>query len=212
MRFLFINIAKFSIVIPVIIGFIHFKKLNKPFKIFYFYILFGVLGEITASLLKTYLGNNLPGLHVYTFFEFAFLISFYFFDFYKTFPVKKYILTVFVFLIIVLLDAFYINSIYEFNTLASSVLNIIMVLFSVLFFYRSLNNVSEKSIFKNPMFWISATVLFYYSTRFVWYLMSNYLIENYLEIAQISNVFHALINIISKITYAYAFIVFSKEK
>src|SRR5258706_3424851 len=212
MHFVFIKLSQATVLFPVLLGIINFKKLNKPFRILLFFFILSILFEIQASLLKPIYYNNMPGLHLFTVCEFIFLSLVYYYHFSKNSVLSRFIiLNTCLFLLAASFDAFIINGILEPNNLSRTYSSISLVTMSLIFFYSFFKNDYEFYSWQYPMFWFNTGVLIYFALNLFYFMLNNYLVEHAYSIAYNSMRVHAAINIISNLLYAKSFLCFSKS-
>lgn len=212
-RFVYIKISQASILLPIIGGLIFYYKLDRKFKLFFWFFVSCALFEIQATVSKKILGNNMPGLHLYTLIEFCvFSVAFYW-SFQKTALLSKLLyINTFFFLTLAIIDATLINGIWAPNTVSRTYSSISLVSYALVFFYQFFKNNMRYYTWEIPMFWIGVGVLVYFSLNIFYFMLNRYLIENTIYTANLSLLSHAGINIISNILYARSFLCFKKPQ
>lgn len=200
---LYIYISQASILIPLFYGIKYYKKLSKSFKWFVWFFVFACIIEVFSTLSAFWFNNNLPLSHLYVVVEFFTFI--YLFKTNINFSKKVYFGLLFLFLVPSILDAFYFHSIFQFNSLARTLESIILVCISLYFYYINIHQKVTESLFKNPMFWLSTSVLIYFSISFFNFMTKSFMEENDNILNDLADNIHALINIISSLLFAKSF-------
>lgn len=192
-------------------GFV-FNKQGSPYRRLFLFLVFNLLIEIAARYLAFTSINNLPLLHLYTLGEF-FLLSW----FYKSLVNKprifqnSYWYFVIGVSVLIILNSLLFQSIYEFNSVAKTVVQIIIISYAVLFFYnltekRELSSKAEKSLRL-----INSAVLIYYSGSLFIFMCGQVSFEN-TDLYKVFWVFNALLNLIFQLLILFALwkVAFSK--
>ncbi|MFM9946902.1 MAG: hypothetical protein ACKV1O_03090 [Saprospiraceae bacterium] len=149
-----------------------------PLQILGYFLLFNLFIEIGARLIVYFVPNNLPLLHLYTVGEFV-LLSFFYRSllpehviFRKFFPVLLVMVS-----LLILMNTLFLQSIFVFNSYAKTLVQIILILYAILFFFH----LPEASSFKTQEGWslrmINSAVLIYYCGSLFIFMFSNIFIE-----------------------------------
>lgn len=206
-----IRISQASVLIPLYFGLLNYNKLNRSYKIFVYYFVLSVLIEIAASIVKNHLGNNLFILHIFVPIEFIFF-AYLFYEYFESRRIKIYIY----FAILLLISCAVVNVVFngfkEHNSLPRSLESIFLILLTLGYFYQYFRDNNEVFVYLQPMFWLCSGVLIYYSIDFFSFMLINQLLKQNFEIAQLSKMIHAFINIIAYVFYALSFKCFQKMK
>lgn len=204
--------SQLSSVIPFILGLLYYKRLNIAFRVFFFFMAFAMVAEFFIVWYARNIGNgNVQLMHVFTLVEYT---SYCYLFCRELFPSKWKQLFWGLFmleLILVLANAFVIGAVYEVNSFARTFEFVVLATFSLIFFRQSL--VIEKGtlpIFKQPMFWLSAGVLLYFSVNTLFFLLFNKLLDEGADWIQMGKVLHAYVNILANLLFAQAFLCFRK--
>jgi hypothetical protein len=115
-------------------------------------------------------------------------ITFLNFIYYKAiyFAVVKKAIKVFscVYIVIFSLNAALIQGWSDFNTYTFAVGGLVILTWIGIYFIQLMHNPQLPELKKDPMFWISTGLLFYFIGKTPFYGMINYLIENHLGVAK----------------------------
>ncbi len=174
-----------------------FTTFPSLFKRISYLIWFNLATEIGARVLAETTGNNLPLLHVYTLGEFL-LLSF----FYKGLlqdpkwlaqHFKKITLVI---AALIILNSIFLQPIFQFNTYAKTLVQIIFITYSILYFF----NLSDAShLFDKEQKYlrlINSAILVYYSGSLFIFMFSNYFLQNNLDLPSGLWAFNAILNLV----------------
>jgi hypothetical protein len=210
---IFIRVSQVSTFIPVILGLYYIIRLDTNFKV--------LLGFVLLSLFIEYFGtwyshnvsaNNLPPLHFYTVVELGFLS----FIFCRSMFLNWKLLFAAVLIIgitIALLNATVWGTLYTMNDISRSFESIVLVIFCLIFFRRSLYNiVLNRPLFKQPLFWISSGVFLYFSVNLLFFMLFNEVLKQNKEMAVFGQLLHSITNILTNLLFAQSFRCFKTEE
>lgn len=174
-----------------------FTTFPSLFKRISYLIWFNLATEIGARVLAETTGNNLPLLHVYTLGEFL-LLSF----FYKGLlqdpkwlaqHFKKITLVI---AALIILNSIFLQPVFQFNTYAKTLVQIIFITYSILYFF----NLSDAShLFDKEQKYlrlINSAILVYYSGSLFIFMFSNYFLQNNLDLPSGLWAFNAILNLV----------------
>src|SRR5258708_11203722 len=171
------------LLIVSVIGFIRYKKLTKPFKILTFSVIVTFLLAILSDFFSIRYKNNAPILHLECITGYFFYsITFYYL--FKTKKLKKIIIislviiTVFFFINALLLQPPF-HKVFPSNVFLPT--QALYALFSLLLFKEMLLYPLKINITKQSIFWYTTSILFYSTTMFFNFGISNYIAEHNLN-------------------------------
>ena len=210
--FCYIKLSQASVLLPVLFGWHWYKNLTQEFRLLFWFFVSCVFFEIQASALKKVVGNNMPGLHLYTatqMFAFSYVFRAYMRD-----KRMRDLITVnfFVFLALAIADATVINTIWKHNTIARPYASMSFVIYALIFFYQLLKSDRVLYSWQYPMFWFSLSALIYFALNAHNFILNNYLIKYNKDIVNLSVYTHALLNIIAHCLSAQSFRCFRTQK
>lgn len=198
------NVSTFIVVIPILISVVRFKLLSAiQLKLVHFLILVLIVESISNILWRKKI-NNLPIYHFYTIIEFLLIIRIYWNTLSQLFSKRLLIGVSIIFVVLAVLNTMFFQSIYVFNSNITTLLSILVILFSLSFFYKTLKDVEYTALEKNPMFWINSGFLIYFSSNLILFFINNYLFEGSTEASFLIWGLHAIVNIVLIIFYTIA--------
>lgn len=187
--------------VPLITGIRRWKKLSGIQHGLVLYIGFVILFSIVAEIVGHMYGNNLILYHVYTFVEFFFLLSL----FRRRLPrIPKTVFIVPSALFAGIGIRGIITGPFEVPVHLRTFGSIVLVGFSLLFFYNALRYLEFQRIEQTFMFWISAAVLLYFSGNLLLDAFGNYIAAASDTVFFTVWSIHALFNIVLYLLYSVA--------
>ena len=159
------DLIALSVAIPV--GMITYRKSNPGYlRIFPFFLLLTLLTELLGELYQDPGKNNIIIFNLFTILEF----SFYLFFFKSVIPsnsIKKAISITQIFLpIICLVNVFFIQGRNVFHTHTYTISCIVMVVYGIIYFYQLFNQEKKINLLREPAFWVSIDIVFFFISAF----------------------------------------------
>jgi hypothetical protein len=188
----------------VLIGVLRFKTLNNDQRILFFLLILTSLVQLSSTILWKYKMNNLFLYHFYTVAEFLLLGVLY--AKHLNGLVKTTFMQglMFAFVILALINTLFFQSLNEFNSNITFTESLLMIVFSVLFFYKLLRDLQHRKLERVPIFWINMSVLTYFSGALILFHVSNELISIPKEEREIVWGTHAVFSLVHYFLYAVA--------
>jgi len=190
-----------SVLIPLTIAVIHWKKMAAELKPLCWILLVSLTCDMLSFLLIELKLNTLLVVNIYLFAQFSFLIWLF-----KIQLKRKYVLnfTYLFFVIFFIVNICFFQGPWVFNSFSNVVACLILICLTLYYFSRLLNDLPTFYIYQLPMLWISFAVLLYYAGNFFLFLISNYLVLKAEESHRMLWILHNLLNIIKNILFAVA--------
>ncbi|MBL7909972.1 MAG: hypothetical protein JNJ41_02810 [Bacteroidia bacterium] len=204
--FFYINIASSSLsLVPLVISVINFIKIDLILKPIFWLVVINVTVEILSFVFLQVNFSNKYMLHYFTVAEFGLISLFYSFflkDYFK--PLLIYLLIP-VFLLAAIIDykVYGLSSSYNFS---SSVECILLIFYSLFFFYYVLKNLIFENLLSTPVFWVNTAILFYFSGNLILFVFSNYMaMVDPLKLAILWSVIHTFFNVLYNVFLSIGF-------
>jgi hypothetical protein len=166
-------------------------------------VLFSFLADFLSLVLirqawvnTTYVIGNL-----YLISQFALLIWFYSDHLNK--PWLRYYALPF-YVILYLYDVFLHRGAFMFNSQFHALICLILILLSLASFYKIMNELPVRFIYRLPLLWVSFAVLIYYAGNFFLFLVNNYLSHGDSGTHSFLWILHNLLNITKNVLFAIA--------
>lgn len=164
-------LVTFVPLVPLVFGLFAFKNLGDRLKILFYYVCFASVVSILTSLIANSGTNTMPLLHMYVPVELLLLTLFYV-NYIKEYINRKYIWAILgAFIAFSVLNVLFFQKIATYPYLLRAVESIILVVFSVLYFYKVMVEAKIKKLSKDPMIWINTGMLFYFSGNFFFHIL-----------------------------------------
>lgn len=190
------DLAVFCLFVNVVFCLFNFKQFNKSLQFFSYFLIWNLLIECSARICSYSGLNNLPLLHLYTLGEFLFVSFFYKSLIHKPSFFQNHFRTLIISgATLIMLNSLFIQPILEFNTIAKTSVQIIIISYAVLYFYNlteshNLSNTTEKSLRL-----INSAVIIYYSGSFFVFMCGQFSFESS-ALYKIFWAFNAALNLI----------------
>lgn len=178
-----LSILTYSASICLIISSILFSRfytgLPKPLKIFTVFLYLNLATEISSKILFNQGINNLPLLHLYTLAEFLCLA--YFFSTLITTPnlrTKNFLYFCIGIAVLIIANSIFLQSIYSFNSYAKTLVQSLIILFVILYFYNLSGEVDNNDPYQQALRLINSALIVYYSGSLFIFMFSNTFLQS----------------------------------
>jgi hypothetical protein len=195
----FLNI--FSIIsgcLPVIAALYNYKNLDKVLRIAAAFFLVSFLVDLGLFLtMQLVERNNYPILRIFILISMLFFTAIYYYAFIKTTLQKTIIILGLTAFLISIFNLFFVEGIWEYPSIANTILSVLLICFSLAYFYQLLNRQEFIHIEKQGLFWVNAGVLFYYAINTFLFMLFKQLLNTHQEgYYMINNVTNIIANIL----------------
>lgn len=196
------ELAIFSIAsgaFPVIAAMYNYRRLDLILKIAAVYFLISFLSDI-VQLISQKMGvvNNHPIFHFYIIISVIFLGAMYYLAFFNQFLKKTIVGLSVAALLMIIVNIIFNENIWDYPSVSNTVLSVMIIVFSLLYFYQLLNRQEFIHIEKQALFWINAGMLFYFALNVFLFMLFKQIIDAHQEAVYIV---HNIINIIANILF-----------
>lgn len=179
------------VIIPFLIGLFSFKWFNIAVKLVFLFVVVGVITELASALMvKTFKASNtMPLGHFYGFVSFLAVGLFYYH------VLKGFIKGGLIILVIVIYSVYYaansifIQSIYEYPGNTRAIGTIFILLGSILFFAKVMQETKIKNLLSAPLIWINGAFLIYYSANLFFFVLFNLMLEYSREFSKLTVIY-----------------------
>lgn len=193
-----------ALIISFVVGVARFRQLNNDQKLLFVLITLALLIELTGRILWHLRINNLFLYHFYSVAEFVLLGVLYVrhLDGLIESVYIRFILAVFV--LFALVNTLFFQSLQQFNSHVTFAESLLLIIFSILYFYKELRDLENRNLDRVPMFWINTAVITYFSGALVLFHVANDLIPESMKVKGVVWGIHALFNIVHYTLFAIA--------
>lgn len=177
--YIIFQIAQMSILIPLLVGvFFRFNSFNTIKYVLFILLIISVIVALISKHLWSLKENNLYLLHYYTVFEFCGWMTIYYLLF-EGAVMKRILLFLGVsFIIFSVVNSIFLQPLSTFNSNSRSLESILLVGFSIAYFFKVFKEKKVIYLEKNDNFWLNAAALIYFSGSFLLFGFSNLLLES----------------------------------
>ncbi|WP_428328130.1 hypothetical protein [Mucilaginibacter sp.] len=195
------NILYLSIIsgaFPVIAAIYNYRHLDKVLKIVAAFLLISVLLDWGLEIASHHhVTNNFPAIHLFIAVNVLFFGAVYYYAFFSPLLKKIAIVLIAAALLAMICSTVFIEDIWEYPSVSNTILSLLLIFFSLVYFYQLFTRQEFVHIEKQGLFWVNAGILFYYSTNiFLFMLFQRMLSEHQEDFYIIHNVTNIIANII----------------
>jgi hypothetical protein len=183
---------------PVIAALYNYRHLDKTLKITAAFLLISVLFDWGFEIASHFhVPNNFPALHAFIIISLAFFTAIYYNAFFNPLLKKAAVILSILAFIILIINTVIREGIWEYPSMSNTVLSVVLILFSLVYFYQLLTRQEFIHIEKQGLFWINAGVLFYFAVNIFLFMLFRLIIDTHQEdYYMIHNVTNIIANIL----------------
>lgn len=187
-----LDLYHYIIATGVIIAFVRFRRLESLLRTLSFFLLLTFLVECATPLrLIRFHGNNSWFFNIFTTIEFLYY-SFIFYQLFQSRSLKKGVaITTGLFLIFTCINILFIQGFKKFHTISYRVGAVMIIVWCCLYFRQLMQSSEYIVLARNPYFWISTGLLFFYLGFFFYFSAFDYIVYRKVKFSL------ALFNVIS---------------
>ena len=205
------DISIYIAILPLLVGSLRLSYLNKPQLRLFTYLVVSTCFEVFTEIIRHFRSQmemtedyiTLPLLHIYTLIELVLIANIYREHIQQIFSKKQIFGILGFFALFAMINAAWIDGLFNFNPHARALECILILLLTLTYFFRLLKDLRVGRLEKEPLFWISAGFLIYFSGAMLIFVVSEY-ISNSQEVMLTAWGIHGLLNIGANILYAVA--------
>jgi len=189
------NITVISDFLPVIAALYNYRRLDSTLRLMALFCLLSVIPDL-VGLVISYLNlryyNNLVLFHFFDMMAAVFFTLIYRRAFYKELFKKITFILGGASLLIMIFNAIFIEGLWKYPSVSNTVLCVLLIIFSLIYFYELLSRQEFTYIEKQGMFWINSGVLFYFSINIFLFMLYNKISDadkpNYYMMQSVTNI------------------------
>lgn len=194
------DLSAASALLPVLAGIVNFRRLDRTVKTAAVFFMVAALFELILVLtIRMGIANNMPLLHLFIAISIVFFSIIYYRAFYSAALRKAVLFMGPAALLVIVANALLIQGIWLYPSLSNTVQGIMLISFSLLYFYQIFTRQEYIHIEKQALFWINSGVLIYFSVNIFLFMLFNLVIA---QQRQELYAIHSVTNIFSNILYA----------
>lgn len=201
-----------SILIPFIIGLYKYKTF-KGLRFLFLFVAFGVLSEIGTKVLKALeFKNTLVLAHSYVLISFVLLCLFYHNVFKTSVKSSWFTFLIVAFVLLCLLQLLFFQKVTDYPSIQFAALALVMIVFSLLYFHKVMLEAKLVILSNEPLIWINAAILIYYTGNFFYYILFNLFVDYSIEYLKTISIYFVALNALFYILIAVGFWKAGKQK
>ncbi|MDW3648908.1 MAG: hypothetical protein R8P61_17700 [Bacteroidia bacterium] len=189
-------ISAFIPIVPLGIGLYAVKGLGKDRRLLLILMGLAFIVQFIAFLYFLNRENNLFIYHIYMPLEFIILGHIYKIWLINWWKSQLLDVIIWAYVLFSAVNTFFFQKFDTVNSNALLVGGVLLMIFSLAFFYRILDEMKLKSLEKSPEFWINSSILLYYSGSIIVLGMNHLIAEKSDRLIEIIYMLHSVINII----------------
>jgi hypothetical protein len=196
------HLSALSILLPIGAAGLKYSLHNRVLRLLAWF--FFISGFFDLSLVVTnYLSiRNLPLFHIFAAVNLFFLSAVYYYTLHGSLARQAVKIAAGLGLLLVFYNAVFIGGIWQFPSLPITGQSILFIFLALLYFYQLLHQPAVFAIEKQPLFWINAAVLIYFSGNLFLFMLQNWL--NRMQQPDYTSYWaiHSVVNIFANLLYA----------
>lgn len=190
--------------ISLLIGCLRFRRLSNDQFTLWLLVVFAAVTELISRVLWSFKVSNLFLYHIYCVAEFSLLIILYRRNLKGLIHPHFFTSLIAAFILFAVVNTLFFQNLRQFNSNVMFVECLVLIILSILYFFKELRDLEHRNLEKVPMFWINASVITYFSGTLVLFYAVNDLIPVPLKDQGIVWGVHALFNIFHYGLYSVA--------
>lgn len=188
-------ISFLSIIIPLLIGTIARKKLEKNEMLIFILLIISSISELLIYILFKYKMNNLFVSRIQGITELTFL-SFFFIEILAREKVVFFIrIGIGVFIALAAFDL-YLHGFNSIDNISLTTECILLMLYALITFFHLIKTPVHDNILAVPLFWFNTAILTYFSGNLFLFVFSNYIEKHFAMVSPALWGIHSLLNIV----------------
>ena len=170
------DITVISDFLPVLAALYNYRRLDSILRLMAIFCVLSVIPDVAgliASFLKLRHYNNLVLFHFFDIMATVFFTMIYQRAFYKQLFKKITFILGGLSLLIMVCNAIFIEGLWKYPSVSNTVLCLLLIILSLIYFYQLLSRQEFTYIEKQGMFWINSGVLFYFAINIFLFMLYN---------------------------------------
>lgn len=197
-------IAQWSPILPLLLGLIRFKRLTQQQKLLLLMLGMALFLQFLGNLLDVSTGTNNALYHLHVVVEFTLIALIYKNEIVPILSKRIFYTIGAGFLLLALADAFIIHGLSKAPDVSRPAEALLVNFFVVLYFIRLYRDMKIANPSARFHFWFSVGNLLFFNTNLLLYIFSNFLAEQFRDVAVTLYFFHSVMVIVLYIILSYA--------
>ncbi|MFV0590335.1 MAG: hypothetical protein ACK5M7_03045 [Draconibacterium sp.] len=202
------------ILIPLVIGACRYSSLDRPARILFYFVVYGTTNELLGFVLRfiVRVHNTMPLSNLYFMSEFLLLGLLYRELLKDRYPSSAFIGIILLFELASIVNLLFFQSLYEYPSLLQTISKIFLIGFSLLYFYKIMDEAKIENLWKEPTVFVNVAVLVYYSGNLFFSLLFNVILEYSRAFSKMTVVYYSILNALFYFLIAYSFMLAGKNR
>ena len=200
--------------IPLVVGILNFRKLDKGLKLIFYYLIIGLVSEILNYVFISFVkvSNSMPIGHFY-YFASSLILGLYYLNQLDGYINRKLIIIIIVcFELFTVINAFFIEGILAFPSLSGAISSLIFIAFSILLYSRIMSEAKIRKLKYSTAIWINSGVLVLYTSHFFYFALYNVFLDISVDFLKIAIQFKTFVNAFYYQVFTVVFILARNKK
>ncbi len=195
------------ILLPFVIGWLNYRAFDRSLRILFFFVVYGTVNEVISLILRSglHLQNTMPVSNLYYMVEFIFLGLFYREVLKEKFHPAIFVMIIFLFEAASIINLLFFQSLYEYPSAMQAISKIVLISFTLLLFYKIMDEARIQNLWKEPLVYINVAVLVYYSGNLFFSVMFNLILEYSRAFSKITTYYFSILNTLFYVLIALGF-------
>lgn len=199
-------ISAFSILLPVGAGLLHYGQYVDFLRWLTVFFVISAFFDLALAVTNYFGIHNLFLFHVFALVNLLFLAGFYYLIFDKKIVRQLLVGTAFFILLLALARSAQVGSWQQFPSFSITLQGILFIFLALLYFYQLVRRQTLVPIERQPLFWINAGVLLYFSGNLFLFMLQSRLGGSEHAAYNAYWVIHSIVNTIANVLYAVGFL------
>jgi hypothetical protein len=113
---------------------------------------------------------------------------------------------IFLFELYAIVNVLFLQSIFEYPSLLNAIYNMLFLLASIVFFYKTMIEAKIKNLCNEPLVWFNSAILIYYAGSLFYSVLFNLILEYSIEFSRLIVLYFAVLNALFYLFIAIGFI------
>lgn len=193
------------ILIPFVVGIYKYSRIRN-LRYLFFFVCYGVGNEMVSKVLKEFgIRNTMPQSHLYAIVSFTLLCLFYRSVFKGYISEKWFNGLIVLYYVFSITNLLFFQSIFDYPSLSFSVMTIVVVVFAIIYYHKTMVEAEVTSLSKEPLVWINTAMLIYYTGNLFYNVLFNLFLDYSHEFLRSIGIYFFVLNALFYILIAVGF-------
>lgn len=164
--------------LPLVVLLFYYRRLDSLMLFFAAFMLLTALSDALLDVLFFLkLPNNMPVIHIYLLLSVVFVGLIYYQALIGNFLKKAVIILSAVALLVMFSATFFFGSLMQYPSMSNTALSILVIIFSLLYFFQLFNEKTIIKVEQRSFFWINLGLLINFSSTILFFVLYKYLLD-----------------------------------